>query len=354
MSAWKVVAHGVQELNPDHFALVMATGIVSIVCGLHGLTIIARALLGFNLLAFGILAVLTVGRAGWFLTRLLADLQSHVVAPRFLTLVAGTCALGSQLVTLEGESSLTFLLWVIGELLWWVFMYGILLGLIVHDPKPDLATGLDGSWMLAVVATQSVALLGAQETARFPAGRQGVLLFSLALYLIGCLLYIVIVSLIFQRLLFFPVAPREITPAYWIVMGATAITTLTGATLMSADPRWVALGKLLPLLTGLSLLFWAVGTWWIPLLLLLEAWRHAYRGVALRYESGWWGAVFPLGMYATASFALGEALQLPVLFSFSQVFMYLGLAGWMLTCIGLLHRLWSDLALPAVGRAYFS
>jgi len=32
----------------------------------------------------------------------------------------------------------------------------------------------------------------------------------------------------------------------------------------------------------MTLLFWATGTWWIPILLALGAWRHLFQRLALR------------------------------------------------------------------------
>lgn len=346
-----VVAAGARDLDPGYFALVMATGIISIVCDAYGLRVVARLLLQVNLLAYGILAILTAIRLGWFLPRVLTDLGSHAAAPGFFSLVAGTCTLGSQLVILEEERAIGFLFWGLGTVSWCVLMYAVLLCLIVHDPKPDLASGLDGRWLLAVVATQSVALLGAQIASRSVAGGEHILFFSLALYLVGCMLYVLIIALIFQRLLFFPLTPQAVTPAYWIVMGATAISTLSGASLMAAVGRWALLGKLLPFLTGLSLLFWTTGTWWVPLLLLLEVWRHGRRGMPIRYDPGWWGVVFPLGMYATCTFALAEATGLTALLRISQAFTYVGLGAWIVTGLGLAHRLWSGPVLGAMHGA---
>ncbi len=345
------MAAGARDLDPGYFALVMATGIVSIACDTHGLRVVARLLLQLNLLAYGILAMLTAIRLGWFLPRVLADLGSHAAAPGFFSLVAGTCTLGSQLVILEEERGVGYLFWGLGAVSWCVLMYAVLVCLIVHDPKPDLASGLDGRWLLAVVATQSVAILGAQIASRSVAGGERILFFCLALYLVGCMLYVLIIALIFQRLLFFRLTPQAVTPPYWIAMGATAISTLSGTGLMAAAGQWALLGKLLPFLTGLSLLFWAAGTWWVPLLLLLEVWRHARRRVPIRYDPGWWGAVFPLGMYATCTFALGEATGLTALLRISQAFTYVGLGAWIVTGVGLAHRLWTGPILGAMRAA---
>src|SRR5690606_23214038 len=102
------------------------------------------------------------------------------------------------------------------------------------------------------------------------------------------------------RFTFLPLASANLTPPYWISMGAVAITTLAGANLLLSAGDSPLLEELRPFLKGFTLFFWAAGTWWIPLLVLLGAWRHLVRRLPLRYDPQYWGMVFPLGMYAAA------------------------------------------------------
>ena len=55
----------------------------------------------------------------------------------------------------------------------------------------------------------------------------------------------------------------------WINMGAMAIATLAGVSLVHEANRLPLLTELLPFLKGVTLLFWTTATWWIPLLLAL-------------------------------------------------------------------------------------
>ncbi len=78
-------------------------------------------------------------------------------------------------------------------------------------------------------------------------------------------------------------------------MGAMAISTLAGARvvgLADRSPWW----RNSSLSSKGTLLFWATASWWIPVLLTLGAWRYIRRRYPLRYEHGYWSAVFPLGM----------------------------------------------------------
>ena len=152
---------------------------------------------------------------------------------------------------------------------------------IVRENKPTLETGINGAWLIATVATQSVSLLGVLLLARLENPPEVGLFFCLCMYLLGCMLYLSIITLIFYRFTFLDLSSALFTPPYWINMGAAAITTLAGATLILNAGHWSMLEELLPFLQGFTLFFWAAGTWWIPLLLLLEFWRYAVKRLSL-------------------------------------------------------------------------
>ena len=99
------------------------------------------------------------------------------------------------------------------------------------------------------------------------------------------------------------------------------------------------LQDLLPFLKGMTLLFWATATWWIPMLVVLGVWRHIYRRFPLRYDPLYWGLVFPLGMYTVCTFRLATAIEVPVLLVIPRVFIYIDIAAWVIVFLGLVHDL---------------
>jgi tellurite resistance protein TehA-like permease len=192
---------------------------------------------------------------------------------------------------------------------------------------------------VAVVAAQSVCVLGSQLAEGFGFYKPQLLLFCLAMWLGGGMLYIWIISLIFYRYTFFVLDPSDLAPPYWINMGAVAISTLAGTTLVAAAPHSPLLRELMPFLKGFTLLFWATATWWIPMLVILGVWRHIYRRFPLRYDPLYWGAVFPLGMYTVCTFRLAHVIDAPFLLVIPTVFLYVALAAWSLAMIGLVRQL---------------
>ena len=329
---------GVRDLFPAYFALVMATGIISIACHLLTMDFLAFPLFYLNQFFYLVLWILTLARITRHPARLLADLSNHRLGVGFLTLVAGTNVLGSQFIILMANTAIALILWILGLVLWLFLIYALFTVLTVKEEKPPLDSGINGAWMLFIVSTQSIVVLGMLLTSRFAPYEEMFTFAMLGFYLLGCMLYIVFISIILYRFMFFRIGSDEMGPPYWINMGAVAITTLAGDNLLlkSTAPF---LAELTPFLKGFTLFFWAAGTWWIPLLFLLGAWRHIYKRYPLIYHPAYWGLVFPMGMYTVSTFQLAKVMNLDFLFLIPEFFIYVALIAWLTTAIGLAYQL---------------
>jgi tellurite resistance protein TehA-like permease len=328
----------IANLSPGYFALVMATGIVSIAAELRGYHGAAIGLLWVNSAAYVVLWVLTALRLARYPRRMLVDLASHRGGAAFLTVVAGTNVLGSQFAVVMDMPALAVVLWWVGLALWIALLYAFLTAVTFGEPKPDLGTGIGGVWLLLVVSTESIAVLGTAVAPHI--APRGVLFISLLAHLVGAMLYVVVIGLIFYRWTFFPMGADQATPPYWINMGALAITTLAGSNLVRAASQWELLRELTPYLKGTTLLFWAFASWWVPLLVIMGLWRHVIRRVPLRYDPQFWALVFPLGMYSVATAAMLGVMELPFGGWIPLVAFWAAAAAWAVTAVGMVMAEW--------------
>jgi tellurite resistance protein TehA-like permease len=323
------VAGAVETLDPGYFALVMGTGIVSVGMRNHGLTTFSDALLWLTAYAYLLLVVLTIARAALFPAALRADFEDPARGFRFFTFVAGTAVLGTRLA-LSGHRHTALALLAVAGVAW------ILLGYVVpwtavlgRDERPVIARA-NGTWFIWVVASQSIAVLAAALEPTVGTGRRELALLAVFSWSVGVFLYAAAGIFVAARMMLYPLKPIDLTPPYWVAMGATAITVLAGARIVQmADAPMVNVTR--GLIAGASVVFWAFGTWLIPVLVAAGWWRHVRHRVPLRYEATFWSIVFPLGMYGVAGHYLGSADHLPIVRVIGENETWVALAAWALT-----------------------
>src|SRR3546814_14213324 len=79
--------------------------------------------------------------------------------------------------------------------------------------------------------------------------------FALSMWLWGGMLYIWMMSLIFYRYAFFTFEPGDLSPPYWINMGAMAISALAGALLIANVAHAPFLLSLQPFIKGFTVFY---------------------------------------------------------------------------------------------------
>lgn len=190
---------------------------------LNGFKLLALILLILNVLFYVSLWWLFSLRLYRFKKAFLADFFDFTRGIGFFTIVAATCVLGAQINIVLQCHNIAFALWLLGLLLWPVILYSVFTCFTIAHDKPALAKGINGGWLVAVVACQGVSLLGSQLAGNFQAFAELMMFIALFAWVIGGMLYLWLIALIFYRSIFLAMEPKEYSSPYWINMGAVAI-----------------------------------------------------------------------------------------------------------------------------------
>lgn len=336
--------HLLETQSSANFAMVMSTGIVSVALHLLGWQTGAYALFWINGVMFAVLCVLYLMRLIRYPAAMRADFSSHGAGPGFLTIVAGTCILGNQFALLGHAPEAALMLFTMGVLLWVLFLFGVFVCIFTVSPKPSLAKGMNGAWLVATVSTQAIVILGTILAKGAGWDLETAFFFLSGLFALGFVLYLLVIGLIFHRFCFEDLDPEDLSPTYWINAGAVAITTLAGSELIVHAGEAQVLRDLMPFLKGLTLMAWSTATFWIPMLFLLGIWRHMIKGSSFAYTPAYWGMVFPMGMYTACTIMLAKAFDLPALMSIPEGFIFVAVAAWAITFVGMVLSLRAGLA----------
>jgi tellurite resistance protein TehA-like permease len=337
MGLSSTIRNEIKGFYPGYFALVMATGIISTASQQLHYTSIARLLFILNNVQYFILLLIIIIRLLLFLPQVKADLSAHAKGAGFLTFVAASCILGTGYV--QGKQLFDPGIWLIVPALiaWLILVYSFLLLVILKKEKPSPETGLNGSWLLLVVATQSLTILGTSLAPHLSFPINNILFITFCGWLLGIVLYVVLLTLILYRLIYYPINASEVSPSYWIDTGAAAICALAGATLIKAFAGTTDYAVYIPAMKMAILLLWATATFWLPLLFILETWRHYKAGFS--YSPAYWSMVFPLGMYTVATLQLAAVIQLHFLNAIAGAFIFIAWAAWVIVFIGMIVNL---------------
>lgn len=316
------------NLPPDVFAVVMATGIVSVAAGDHGYHLIrlvfgGLASAGFLVLATGLLARIAAGPRD-----IAEQARDPDVALRMFTAVAAAEVLAVRWSGHRVVLGLGLALAAGG----WLMLAPLSVVDVRARPREELRDHAHGAWLLPSVAASGLAAAAATAA---PAWGRWLDDVGLATWLAGLLMYAAVTWLILWRAVSGPFGPDQVPPDSWILMGALAAATLGGAQIAAVygGPGWAGAD-----VRGLTLACWIVASLWIPALLYVEVWLVNRQSNALRYQGAWWSAVFPLGMFSAASASCAQELDMPALVTISLVFFWIAATAWLMVAVGYLHR----------------
>jgi tellurite resistance protein TehA-like permease len=330
-------ATAVRDLHPGYFAFVMATGIISTGTFLLGPAWLSQALLVIASAGLVVLGAALVIRLARFRSSVAADVRAPDRVFGFFTIVAGIDVLGVRLAA-AGHPLTTAILAGLAAVVWLVLTYGVPASLLLTRAGDSVLGGVNGTWLLWVVGTQSLSLAASTLIRTWPSQSGLLAPVAVGLWSVGLVLYLLLVSLILLRWLTVAMTPETLGPPYWILMGATAITVLAGARILNLPGALPAVRATTGFVEGFSFALWAFGTWWIPLLIMLGFWRHVRHHWSLSYEPTLWSVVFPLGMYSVATLVFGKVARLAFMEPLARFMLWVAIAAWVTVAAAFLAR----------------
>jgi tellurite resistance protein TehA-like permease len=318
------------DLPPDIFAVVMATGIVSVAAGDRHYPRISDTLAALSAVAFVLLTAGLILRVVARPRSAIGEIGDPDVALRMFTAVAACSVLGVRF------NRHPVVVWVLGaaSVGAWLLLVPLASRDVASRPRAELRDHAHGAWLLASVGTAGIGITAADLAVHQRS--TALLVVAIAFWLLGLAGYLAVTWLIAWRISAGPFVPDQVTPDSWILMGALAIATVTGDHVQFAAEALGAGG--LGWVRPATFVLWVLASLWIPVLLYAEMWRVDSRAGSLHFAGVWWSAVFPLGMYAAATAETAAVQGRPPLVTISLVLFWVALTVWLLVAVGLAHR----------------
>lgn len=289
------------SIPPAAGAEVMGTGIVSTALSLDGEETLSRVLLVIAAVIWVALAMLLPLRAA----RDPAAFRADAGTPAALTAAVATGVLGTRLTLLgwawAGIATLAIAL---------VLTAALLRPVLAGWKSPTVGVSL-----LLAVSSESLAVLAATVAA--PEHARWLLVAALAPLGVGLGLYVFIIA----RFDFHQLAVGR--GDHWITGGALGISVLAAAKISAGARALGIAGGLGGTLEDVALGLWVLTMLWLLVLLFAEA-----RWPRLSVGAPRWSTVFPLGMYAVCSFAVGAVAHAGAITSFARVWIWIAVAAW--------------------------
>jgi hypothetical protein len=241
--------------------------------------------------------------------------RTDVRTPGALTAPVATAVLGTRL-TLLGWAWAGIATLMIAFALWVALLKPVLAGW----KSPTV-----GASLLLAVSAESLAVLSA--TLATPEDARWLLIAALVLFGLGFGFYLFVISRFDVRQL--AVGRGD----HWITGGALGIAALAAARIAAAASVLGILGGGGGALKDIAIGLWGLTMLWLLVLLLAEA-----RWPRLEYDERRRSTVFPLGMYAACSFAVGVAAHAGAILSFARVAVWIGLSSWVIVSVATIRR----------------
>jgi C4-dicarboxylate transporter/malic acid transport protein len=354
------------NFHPGWFGSIMGTGVIAVIASrdpghvaalgdtMTDASYAAAALAG--LLAV-LLGIPYLARWALYPTRAWADLRDPTVGPLhgtfpggILVLAAVAAAVGPKVLPVHSVPTVIEVLDAVGIPL--ALAISLVFAYLLFTLEHRDTRVVNGGWFIPPVVTiiVPVVLVPLLPQVGSPAAR--LLLFTgYAFWGVGFLLFLLVLSMLHDRMITHALPPAAMAPSLWIVLGPAGVGAAALVDLAHAAP--LALGAKAAPIGPLSLVgagaLWGFGAW--SLLVALALLGRYLRQGRVPYGLGWWGFTFPLGALTLATSSLADAWALPILGDIALGLLTLLVVLWLGVTAATLRSVANGTAWERAGRA---
>ena len=344
----------IRQFTPNWFTATMGTGIVALAVNqfplpVPGLHAIGQTLWLLNILLFTLFSALYAARWGLFPNEA-RRIFGHSVMSMFFgaipmglaTILNGFLAFG---VPLWGQEAVE-----VARALWWIdaamaVFCGVAVPFLMFTRQDHSIEKMTAVWLLPVVAAEVTAASGgllAPHLADAEAFR--IVMLSYVLWAFSVPIALSMLVILVLRLIVHKLPHRDMAASGWLALGPIGTGAL-GLLLLGADAPHVfavvGMARVGMVAAGIGVIggamLWGYGLWWLALAVLMTV-RYIRQG--MKFNLGWWGFTFPLGVYSVCTLALARATHLDFLFAIGGVLIVCLVGFWLVVASRTLHGAW--------------
>lgn len=322
----------VRDFAPSWFASVMGTGALALVSKaysskLPALGTFSKALVYLNAAVFFILLIPWLLRWIKYPSEAKRDLY-HPVTSHFYGTMPIAMTIVAINLAMDGHREIALPLWILGSIL--VVVFALLIPYLFFVGEGVDVKTITPAWFIPPVGLIVIPLTALPFLPQSQTWREVFIAFNYFGFGAGFFLYLALFAIVMRRFITHELLPPMMAPAVWInlgPLGAGAVALLN-------------LVKVLPVageaFKGFAFILWGFGLWWLIMAILMTL--HYLRNLHLPYSLAWWGFIFPLGAYVSATYNVGTSLGIGAMVDFGFALYWFLLALWLVTGVKtLLH-----------------
>ena len=336
------------SFHPGWFGAVMGTAIVGVAAFMNPGSVPAikapLSVLGIAMVVLAWVAAIVIGvpyvlrwvRHPEAATK---DLVHPVMGAMYATFPAGmvvlataTAAVGPAVLPPAAVFWLVAVLGGVGAIL--AFAVSVVLAYLLFVTPSVGVEAANGGWFIAPVTNIIVPMVFVPLIPGVGPGMgQFLLIASYAYWGMGFFLFLMVASLLYDRMVYHPLPAAPLAPSLWIGLGPIGVGGL--ALVRMAQGGSAAWGALAPTITMLSalgaLILWGFGLWWLAASILLL--RRYLGGGGLPYGIGWWAFTFPVGAYTVDTLTLARVWKVGAMEWFGVLLFLLLAVFWLVVAV---------------------